>query len=394
MKCETSDLEIETLYNRIKNKDVNLQPDFQRGEVWSTQKKKKLIDSILRGWKIPPIHFVQGEDAVDEVLDGQQRLVSIRDFIDNEISIDGKLTPLDEDIQSYHGKIYSELPEGIQRKFRKYIIIIVRLSEFCPEEPAELFYRLNQPATLTSAEQRNAFIGKTRDQIKNLVELFTNLGADKDIIGFSNSRLAYDEVISKFCYAIELHTLRHKIAAPEISEKYRSDIPFSKECYSIAQDSIQKFMLAVREIMNISEYKLKFNKATLFSWFVFIKSRPDLTLKQVAETILKFELGRDYLKGKLKNSIYMNFEMWYMERLSDNPFLEIMINTFNQRASMGSTDAISIIYRDIILHVFCDIVLKHNTELLSVLLDRFSQKQNLNYALESIYDQFDWGGYF
>jgi hypothetical protein len=121
VKCETSELEIETLYNRIKNHDVNLQPDFQRGEVWSTQKKKKLIDSILRGWKIPPIHFVLGENAVDEVLDGQQRLVSIRDFIDNEISIDGYLTPLDNNIQGYHGMYYKDLPDAIQRKFRKYI---------------------------------------------------------------------------------------------------------------------------------------------------------------------------------------------------------------------------------------------------------------------------------
>jgi len=80
MKCETTDLEIETLMNRIKNNDMDLQPDFQRGEIWTSQKKRKLIDSILRGWKIPPIHVVQDVKAIDEVLDGQQRLAAIRDF--------------------------------------------------------------------------------------------------------------------------------------------------------------------------------------------------------------------------------------------------------------------------------------------------------------------------
>ena len=43
MKCQTTDLEIETLVNRIRNKDMDLQPDFQRGEIWTIQKKKKFI---------------------------------------------------------------------------------------------------------------------------------------------------------------------------------------------------------------------------------------------------------------------------------------------------------------------------------------------------------------
>ena len=83
MKCQTTELEIETIVNRIKNDDMDLQPDFQRGEIWAQQKKKKLIDSILRGWRIPPIHVVLNSKSIDEVLDGQQRLAAIRDFFDN-----------------------------------------------------------------------------------------------------------------------------------------------------------------------------------------------------------------------------------------------------------------------------------------------------------------------
>ena len=60
---------------------------------------------------------------------------------------------------------YRDLPKKWQRQFRQYSIVIIRLTEYQPEEPAELFYRLNQPTTLTSAEQRNAYIGVTRDQV-------------------------------------------------------------------------------------------------------------------------------------------------------------------------------------------------------------------------------------
>lgn len=92
MKCETTNLEIETIYVRIKNGDINLQPDFQRGEVWSPAKKKKLIDSIFRAWKIPPIHVVNVDSAVDEVLDGQQRLVTIVECKATKAPLDKAIT--------------------------------------------------------------------------------------------------------------------------------------------------------------------------------------------------------------------------------------------------------------------------------------------------------------
>ncbi|WP_455717458.1 DUF262 domain-containing protein [Anaerosporobacter sp.] len=106
MKCTTSDLEIETIYNRIKAGDINLQPNFQRGEVWTIQKKKKLIDSILREWKIPPIHVVSSDKEVDEVLDGQQRLVAICDFIENKFGIDGFIEPMESKVKLLDGVNY------------------------------------------------------------------------------------------------------------------------------------------------------------------------------------------------------------------------------------------------------------------------------------------------
>ena len=248
MRCDTTTLEIETIVNRIESNDINLQPDFQRGEVWSLNKKKKLIDSILRGWKIPPIHLVQANEAIDEVLDGQQRLVAIKDFIKDKFTIDGNIRPIDNKIKELDGYRYSQLPQQIQRLYKKYSLTIIRLTEYNPEEPAELFYRLNQPVSLTAAEQRNAYVGTTRDQIKDLVTHFIKLGANKETLGFSNSRLAYDEIISKFCFAVEIKTLRKKIAANDISDKYRSNVPFNNETMIISEQVLNKFMATIVKI--------------------------------------------------------------------------------------------------------------------------------------------------
>src|SRR4051812_32788947 len=93
MKLTPSEPDLRTIVERIDNDDIDLQPDFQRQEVWSTAKKRRLIDTILRGWSIPPVHLVETTESRLEVLDGQQRLTALRDFVHNRFSIDGRVTP-------------------------------------------------------------------------------------------------------------------------------------------------------------------------------------------------------------------------------------------------------------------------------------------------------------
>lgn len=390
MKCESTDLEIETIVSRIKNEDMDLQPDFQRGEIWTLQKKQKLIDSILRGWKIPPIHVIHNNQSIDEVLDGQQRLAAIRDFYDNIICIDGKILPENSELIQLDGMHYRDLPKKWQRQFRQYSIVIIRLTEYQPEEPAELFYRLNQPTTLTSAEQRNAYIGVTRNQVKELSNKFVALGASKETIGFSNSRLAYDEIISKFCFSVETGTLKKKITSNDISIQYRQAIPFSDGCIRIVAKTLEKFMEC---IIGWDDFKYSFNKATIFSWFVFIRRNLSLSDTELKNIIGYFEFCRAFIKGK-----YKKVDQRYIEVFSSlqkrNSFFEIMLNTFNQRSSMGSTDALSIIYRDIIITVFRDMLWENETELIQYTINTFKELENLNYTLEKIVEKYNWGEKF
>lgn len=387
MKCESTDLEIETVVGRIKNGDIDLQPDFQRGEIWTLQKKQKLIDSILRGWKIPPIHVINNAQAIDEVLDGQQRLAAIRDFFNNEICIDGEIQPVDVDIAQLNGLCYQDLPSIWQRKFRQYSMVIIRLTEYKPEEPAELFYRLNQPTTLTSAEQRNAYIGITRDQIKGLSNKFVMLGASKESIGFSNSRLAYDEIISKFCYTVEVGSLKKKITSNDISIKYRQAIPFSDECIKTVDETLSKFMDCVRDW---EDYKFSFNKATIFSWFIYICRNLYLDVVGLRNIISYFEFCRSFIKGKYKK-IGEEYKEFYISMQKKAPYFEVMLNIFNQRSSMGSTDALSIIYRDIIISIFKELLIGKESELLEYVENSFLTMENLNYTLESIVEKYNWG---
>ncbi len=392
MICQPTDVELETIINRINNGDINLQPNFQRGEVWSNSKKVKLVDSILRNWKIPPIHVILGNNNIDEVLDGQQRLATIRDFFDDKIKVDGSIQPYDENISELDGMIYSDLPIEKKRQLRQYSITIIRLSNYKPEEPAELFYRLNQPATLTAAEQRNAYIGTTRNQIKELVNEFENMGAEKGIVGFSNSRLAYDEIISKYAYMIEINTLKRKVTAGDISKKYRDDLPYSDETINIVRRALGKYILCMNNLRSKHSYCPKYSKATLISWLIYLTENKR-NIDEIENIMFRFESTRDYLKGKIteKNSLSDDCGKFAGILIKKYTFTEAMFNIYNQRASMGSTDALSVIYRDIILNLFSEIIDNNNGKLITETVKYYEDSHNMNSVLESINNSFMWG---
>lgn len=211
MHLTPSDPDIATLYRKIRQERLDLQPNFQRGEVWGKAKKQRLIDSILRGWHIPPIHVIQVPSSdKQEVLDGQQRLAAIRDFIEGDFFINGNLEPSELHLTKLDGLFFNDLPQEVISRIEDFTIRILTISDYKPGEPGELFYRLNQPTNLTSAEHRNAYFGEARQQVKDLSEYMIDLGFSSKTLGFSNSRMAYDDVISKFLLTLEFGTLKKK----------------------------------------------------------------------------------------------------------------------------------------------------------------------------------------
>ena len=78
MKMTSAKRALDKIYKRRDRYEI---PDWQREEVWNKTKKQQLIDSILRGWKLPKFYFVKLEGDQYEVVDGQQRLTAIFEFL-------------------------------------------------------------------------------------------------------------------------------------------------------------------------------------------------------------------------------------------------------------------------------------------------------------------------
>lgn len=342
MKLEAWEPDLQSLVDRIKRNDIDLQPDFQRQEIWNQTKKKRLIDTILRNWSIPPIHLVVTADNILEVLDGQQRLSSIRDFFDNEFSIDGRITPHDEDISAMHGLFYSGIPRPIQRRIEQYTLRCFKISEYQPDEPSELFYRLNQPTILTAGEQRNALYGPAREQLKELVGEFERNGNNKSTLGFSNSRLAYDDVIARLLFFLEAGTLSAKATESRISDRFRSREGFSCDVVERIRTSLRLFSQG----RSSSSFQ-RFNKASLLSWLLFYSRHNSLSV--CPEYMQVFSEARE---GKFAAHCVTE-----------------ATSLFDDRASLRVTDVSSVVYRDFCLwYVYYFIYCKEIPRIIPVII--------------------------
>jgi|SRR5579885_2519774 len=146
----------------FKRRDRYEIPEWQREKVWDTTRKQQLIDSILRGWKLPKFYFLKLDDDTYEVVDGQQRLTAIYEFFANELAL------ADESVQRFGGPNYRDLTERISDSFDDFEIEYDEIEDATEEELKQFFQRLQQGLPLTSSERLNSVHSKLRDFCKSV----------------------------------------------------------------------------------------------------------------------------------------------------------------------------------------------------------------------------------
>lgn len=350
MKQVPWDPDVSTLLNRIEAGDLDLQPHFQRGEVWPLAKKQRLVDSILRDWHIPPVHVVVSATThADEVLDGQQRLAAIRDFHAGLFQVDGTCKPFDPEISALDGFKYEDLPTAFKYRFNRYTVRVIRISDYLPEEPGELFFRLNQPSSLTAAEQRNAFYGLARTQVKVLVERIESENLP-NLLGFSNARMSYDDTVAKVCYALDVGGIYKRINSSDITDFYRIGRGFSPESINAVNVSIG----VLSGLKSHAGRGLKFNKATLFSWMHFVArvylisgDRFENISAEIPAFIDAFERGRSVAKNgsSVIQDMYEGFSKFHL----GGGVLMPLFQVFNDRSALRVSDVSSVVGRNVII---------------------------------------------
>ena len=157
-----ADLSFRELISRY-DEDELVKPELQRHYVWDKSEASRFIDSILLGLPVPSIFLAKTKNEKLLIIDGYQRIMTVRDYVKGVFSKDGnvfKLSRTDKIHDRWKGKAFVELEEKEQRKIRNTTIHAIIFMQRSPENGDtslfQVFERINSSGrTLLPQEIRN-----------------------------------------------------------------------------------------------------------------------------------------------------------------------------------------------------------------------------------------------
>ncbi|RLJ75137.1 DUF262 domain-containing protein [Pedobacter alluvionis] len=212
-KPEPSSIAIDDICRQMEKQRFLIRPPYQRNEVINKKKSSSIIESILMGIKLPPIFVFKRKDDISEVLDGQQRLLSILGFIrkpyldENNIKQysgkDGYSLNLKNGVlKTLNGKSFEGLSKDQKDKIKNFDLWIIEINEKNNEhfDPIDLFIRLNNkpyPIKEDTFEMWNSYI--SRDIIESIKAVHKN---NKDWFYFrkNNSRMEDENIYTSLIF--------------------------------------------------------------------------------------------------------------------------------------------------------------------------------------------------
>ena len=264
---------IQTICNQIinvsKRDGIDLKPIYQRGYIWSSEFRDKLIYSIIKNYPIGNISLRVRSDrnlkgAMQEVVDGQQRLTTIFSFIKGDYTIQGDYAKkIIEYIAEYmgddndplllklkkrlnnKGKIilkYDQLPEIIQGNINAYNISITNITNANDTEITEYFRFLQNQERLRAGEIINSFPETVLDSYLIRIK-DKNLFLHK--MDFDNNRRQFDRAF----YSI-LGLLDGKIGFG-VTDKIV--LSYASECQALSSLAKEQCTLLINQINSITD---------------------------------------------------------------------------------------------------------------------------------------------
>ncbi|MDR3556595.1 MAG: DUF262 domain-containing protein [Syntrophobacteraceae bacterium] len=298
LHTETYDFSISTIIDYLESNHIYI-PNFQRHYVWTDVQASRLIESLIIQCPIPVIYLSQDKDERLAVIDGNQRIRSLKRYIKNEFMLKG-LTSYPE----LENCRFFELDPRFQRHIlNRTLRCIVIMKDTHPQVKFDVFERLNTGAVqLKPQELRHGlYHGKLMDIAEHLAK--NKLWSSFFVIK-SNKRMKIEEFILRF-FALSQELAKYEKPLSDFlnrfAEKYREpdqdtqtdfetrfkelvenvDRVFGKSAFRIfdKQGQIQSaFNAALFDAETLALYNLrdKLAGANIFNREEFTSKLPDL----------------------------------------------------------------------------------------------------------------------
>lgn len=192
LQTETADYTVSTLFSLLTDQKIKI-PNFQRGYVWNRSQASRLIESLIIQCPIPVVYLSQELNGDLIVIDGQQRLSSIKYFLSDAIELQG-LTAYPE----LNGYTASQLdPRILDHIKNRTVRCITILKDTHPQIKYDVFERLNTGSVkLNAHELRN---GLNQGSLMEAVNALSSSKDFKTVTSTKNdSRMKSAELVLRF----------------------------------------------------------------------------------------------------------------------------------------------------------------------------------------------------
>lgn len=326
-KPEPSLMPIEEIASELCGSKYLIRPSYQRQEKINVYKASAIIESIILGINLPPLFIFKRKGGVKEVIDGQQRLLSIIGFLGRNYQDEaGRLVyPKNTSfklkspkiLRGYDKKRYTDLSPEVQDKILDFKLSVIEIDSSLNAnfDPVDLFIRLNNkpyPIKENSFEMWNSFIDK---DIIDSLKAVTKENKDWFYIKQNklSDRMLNEELITLLSY-IRYNTLckpeytslgyylRDKKITCRITDK--KDVSLLLEKISIDIELKNVFLKCIKEVeefISILKSKLAANnlKESLDDMF-----KKDTPKRYLVDFYILFQIMQRLTKDRLESMSY------------------------------------------------------------------------------------------
>ena len=166
VRIHTVSIVTRLVVDRIKENEIDLAPDFQRGFIWKTDRQSRLIESLMLRIPIPVFYVAADNEDKWRVVDGVQRISTINRYMNNQFGLQRL-----EYLKDMEGLYYEDLPRPMQRRIDETQLVVNVIDPGTPEDVMfNVFGRINTGGEpLTAQEIRHALNpGIARTYLKEL----------------------------------------------------------------------------------------------------------------------------------------------------------------------------------------------------------------------------------
>jgi hypothetical protein len=193
-----TDFDVDGIVKRLRNGDIYI-PDFQRAYVWKPKQAARLIESLLLGLPVPGI-FLSRESDTNKllVLDGQQRLISLKSFYDGKLPNSRTSFSLRGVHKTFEGQTYKSLSDAERRQLDNSVVsaTVIQANPDNEESIYYIFERLNTGGTLLKPQEIRGCI--YHGELNTLLGELNNNSAWRHIFGTKDKNKKDEELILRF----------------------------------------------------------------------------------------------------------------------------------------------------------------------------------------------------